>query len=375
MRIHYITNVRIPTTRAQGYAIVKMCEQFSLAGADVTLFIPSRRDSDNLGEPFSYYGIKHNFNIKTIANPDLLSRTFLFGKLLYWVDMISFLGASFLTIRPKKGDILYTRDYSMFLLFSQKHSLCLELHDVPKSALIFNYTIKKVKLFFVLNRYIKDELVKRGVDASRIHIVPSGVDVELFSKSIPQAEAREKIGLPQERKIVLYSGQFYPWKGVDVLAEAAKKLPEALFVFIGGTDPDLGQLRKKYGDIHNLMIESFKDRSLVPYYLYAADVLTVPFSAHAPIAALYTSPLKLFEYMATLRPVVASNLLSLKEVLNENNCFFAEHDNSDSLAVAIQEALCDESKSSRVARQAREDVRQYSWTKRAQNIIRIIQNL
>ena len=53
MKIKYITNVRIPTTRAQGYAIMKMCEEFSLAGIDIELIVPNRRSNEETSDPLS----------------------------------------------------------------------------------------------------------------------------------------------------------------------------------------------------------------------------------------------------------------------------------------------------------------------------------
>ena len=91
MKIVYITNVRIPTPRAQGYAIMKMCEEFSRLGNTVELFIPNRNDADSIGEPFDYYKIEKIFEIKKVSSTDFLSKTFSFGRFLYWVDIGTFI--------------------------------------------------------------------------------------------------------------------------------------------------------------------------------------------------------------------------------------------------------------------------------------------
>ena len=80
------------------------------------------------------------------------------------------------------------------------------------------------------------------------------------------------MGLSIDKKIVLYSGQFYSWKGLDTLAEAAKLLPDYKFVFIGGTEPELSRFKSEYGSLENVVVEPFKERSIIPLYLKSADV-------------------------------------------------------------------------------------------------------
>jgi len=103
--------------------------------------------------------------------------------------------------------------------------------------------------------------------------------------------------------------------------------------------------------------------------LFAADALVLPNSAKAKISSHYTSPLKLFEYMASRRPIVASDLPSLREVLRDGeNAVLVKPDNPRALAEGIERALSDAELAARIGRQAREDVEQYTWEKRAVNI-------
>ena len=63
MQIKYITNVRVPTSRAHGFAIMKMCEKFAEAGAQVELVVPDKQNNEKEKDPFVYYGLKKNFEI------------------------------------------------------------------------------------------------------------------------------------------------------------------------------------------------------------------------------------------------------------------------------------------------------------------------
>jgi glycosyltransferase involved in cell wall biosynthesis len=374
MNIKYITNVRIPTSRAHGYAIVKMCSEFAKAGARVDLIIPDRRNNEAEGDPFRFYKIEKNFDIKKVLSFDFLGGTLKFGPIFYWVDLISFFVSIFIKRLINAGDIVYTRDFIAPLLFSKKRFICLELHDFPKSKLLFNWAIKKPKLFFVLNKNIKSELVKRGVGEDKIHIFPSGVEVKEFNIPISQIDARKKVGLPLDKKIILYSGQFYPWKGIDVLAQAAPLVPRASFIFIGGTEPELGKFIENYGKIKNITTMPFKERSIIPLYLKAADVLVIPQSTVEKVSTLYSSPIKMFEYMASKRPIVASNLSSIRETLDNKSCVFAEPDDPKSLATAINKILENEDLAHNLSENAFSEVEKYSWDKRANTILEIIEN-
>lgn len=371
MKIKYITNVRIPTTRAQGYAIMKMCEEFSMAAAGIELIVPNRRSNEATEDPFEYYGIKNNFPIKKLWSFDLLGPFEIFGKLFYWIDMLSFLLSVKLNTRKFDG-IFYTRDYLIPFFLPKKSYICLELHDLPSSKIIFSKVISKVRIFVVLNNSIKNELVSLGIKQDKILVSPSGIDLASFDINITKEEARKKLSLPIDRNIVTYTGHFYKWKGVSTLAEVARMTPEAVFVFIGGVEPDITNFRTEFSDIKNIIIIPFKKRDIIPLYLKASDVLVLPNSATEKISNSYTSPLKMFEYMASKVPIVASDLASIREVLNETNCVLATADDVESFTKAIQKVISNPDISLNISTKAFFDVSGYTWNIRANKILRKI---
>jgi glycosyltransferase involved in cell wall biosynthesis len=375
MRIKYIANVRVPTPRAQGYAIMKMCSEFRKAEAEVELFVPERKSGEFQGDPFQYYKLENNFEIKKIRSSDFLGKTLKFGKLFYWADVLSF----FISLRSSlvigENEILYTRDYLTLLFFSKHTFTALELHDIPTSKFLFKIAIKKAKFIFVLNNNLKQDLVALGVSENKIFIYPSGVEISDFNIDIKKEEARKKLGLPQDKNIAMYTGHLYKWKGADTLALAATSMPETLFVFVGGVEPELSKFVDKYKKYQNIITRPFAERSLIPTYLKSADVLVLPNSGSEVISARYTSPLKLFEYMASRRPIVASDLPSIKEVLTEKECLFATPDDPASFASAIKTILNNPELAETISQNAYVKVGQYSWTDRAKNILEIIKNV
>ncbi|HEY4511348.1 MAG TPA: glycosyltransferase family 4 protein [Candidatus Paceibacterota bacterium] len=367
MKLYYIADVRLPTERAHGLQIMKMCEAFARGGQEVTLLVPNRKN--NAGEehdPFVYYGVERNFEIRKVASPDFLGRTLRFGNLLYRLDALFFHLRLLFTALPQ-GSVVYARNPRLLSFFSaKKHYRVAELHSLDgiskKHLLIPDRLI-------VLTSIMRSRLIEAGIEGEKILVAPDGVDLKKFDIPISKNEARQKLGLPKDKRIVLYTGHLYSWKGGETLAEAAKEFgDDYLFVFIGGVEPELSLFKKKY-EAANVRVLPFAKHEHMPFYMKAADVLVIPNSGKSELSKSYTSPLKLFEYMASGRPIVASDLPSLREILSEKNCFFAQSDSSHSFAETLREALENPQDAEQRRKQAYTDVQEHTWEKRAGAII------
>ena len=125
---------------------------------------------------------------------------------------------------------------------------------------------------------------------------------------------------------------------------------------------------KKY---KNIIYKGFQKSLLVPLYLKAADILVIPTSKKYIIGAKYTSPLKLFEYMASKRPIIASDLPSIRNIVSEKEMFFFKPDNANDLSKKIEILLKDEAKQKNLTENAFKKVKKYTWKKRAEKIINL----
>ena len=104
-------------------------------------------------------------------------------------------------------------------------------------------------------------------------------------------------------------------------------------------------------------------------YLAAADVLVLPNSGKFKISRSHTSPLKLFEYMASNRPIIASDLPSLREILDETTATFFSADDPEDLAKRINEVLSHIEVTNGLTKKALQVVQKYSWANRGEAII------
>lgn len=213
------------------------------------------------------------------------------------------------------------------------------------------------------------------IQKKNLHLARNGFDnTHMSSKT--SAAVRSQVALPQDKEIIVYTGHLQDWKGVDVLARAAQKLSDFIFIFVGGTADEIAQFVARNSPLaNNVVMKGQKPHQEIPNYLQAADVLVLPNSAQAenPRFAVYsqydTSPLKLFEYMESRRLIVASALPSIKEILNDSNAILVEPDNPEALANGIKKILARPDLKAKLEKQAWEDVQQYSWTNRASSIL------
>lgn len=199
---------------------------------------------------------------------------------------------------------------------------------------------------------------------------PDGVDIEPY-QDITRQDAREQLELPKDDDIVMYTGHLYRGKGVETLVEAAKGLDATVYI-VGGYDEDIQRVKTEADIPDNVVFTGFVEPSKIPVYQVAADVLVAPYTSES---RPWVSPLKLFEYMAAGRPIVASDRKVLQEVLEDGeNAIIFEKDRADSLRNTLKQVLQDEILAKRLSRNAQEFVQKYIWERRAARILSKVDN-
>jgi len=373
MKIIYLANIRIPTEKAHGYQICKMCEEFAGLGAEVELWVPAR-DNQIKEDPLTFYGLKNNFKIRIIKNFDFFIYYEYLGKLSFWLQSCSFALKLFF-IRADKAAVIYTRNPEISWIFNLRgYRTVFEAHNWPRKDLLFKFLAKSSGKIITITSGLREKFLKNNCRENNLLVAPDGVDLEKFDINIDKPEAKKKLNLPLDKKIALYSGSLYlyDWKGVDVFLDAAKILAgDCLAVLVGGNEAEVAKIKNEY-QADNLLLTGHQPRQLIPYYLKAADVLVMPNKSGDKMSEKYTSPLKLFEYMASGRPLAASDLPSAREILNEKNCLFFRPNDAKDLAEKIKSLLSDQALANKIAAQAQLDAKKYAWRERAKSIIDFI---
>lgn len=369
LKLLYLSNHRLPTEKAYGIQITSMCDAFARTGLRVHLLVPKRNNPSGKSI-FEYYGIENNFSMEEVFSPDFHFPGVL-AALAFVIKM--FISSAVLSFHAlfQGGDIIFSRDeLPLCLLSFFRKNLIFEIHRYTRSRLLlYRFLAWRGVSYIAITQGLKNDLVLSGVPANKILVAPDGVRLERFIDLPSQSEARRRLHLPEDGPIIVYAGHLYRWKGVDILAEAAQDV-DGRIIFVGGTEGDIARLRTNYGTIPNIMIVGHRQHHEIPLWLRAADVLVLPNRSDANISERYTSPLKLFEYMAAGTPIVASSLPSIREILNEDNAVFVPPNDPRALAAGIRVALSPTGRQR--ALRALVDVQQYDWKGRAEHILRFL---
>jgi glycosyltransferase involved in cell wall biosynthesis len=173
--------------------------------------------------------------------------------------------------------------------------------------------------------------------------------------------------------IVAYAGHLYTWKGVDLLLEALALVPDVRGLIVGGhaAEPDLARVRalaERLGIAGRVTFTGMVEPARVAGLLRSAAILALPNPASA-ISNRFTSPLKLFEYLAAGRPIVASDLPSIREILHDGrDAVLVAPGDAPAFAAAIRRLIAEPETAGRMGRAAAALAPQYSWSRRAERL-------
>jgi glycosyltransferase involved in cell wall biosynthesis len=380
-KLFYIVNAKIPTDRANGYQICKMCEEFSNAGLEVELIVPTR-ESRFQGDPFEFYNINKNFRFNKIRSFDFVKYHKYLGKYSFWLQSIAYF-FKLLFKKIDKDGIIYSRNPEIVWLFSLRgYKTIFEVHRWAETKIwLFEYFIKRARKVIAVTNELKKRCLESGFSENDVLIAPDAVDLKVFNLDISKSSAREKLKLPQDKIILGYIGRFRTMgeeKGIPEILKAisllAKNYANIFFLAIGGTREDIDlykDIAKKLGVDDKILILEKVERSVVAIYQKACDMLLMPFP-YTKHFAYYMSPLKMFEYMASKRPIIASDLPSVKDILNEKNAILIKPDDYKDLAESVEKIIINKELGNSLAERAFKDVQEYSWEKRAVNILKFV---
>jgi glycosyltransferase involved in cell wall biosynthesis len=375
-KIIYVTSTRFPTEKAHGLSTVKICEAFSDLGCSTDVIAPLlwRKNS---GDIFKYYGVKNNFRVFKVFCIDLIPLKKI-DEIAFLLQSISFsLSAVLFIIFKYKTDIknfiFFSHDYiPLYFMTFLPGKVFYDIHHFPGNNFMYKRVIKKSFGFAVQTKWKVDELVNKfGVPLDKIIYWPNGTDVDKFHIEKSTMETRAGLSVPVGKKIIMYTGQLFGWKGVDSLIKAVKLLPEDVLIYIvGGAEEDVARCRKEISEASDerVIFIPFQPHEKMPEWLHSADILVLPNTGKQKVSLYYTSPMKLFEYMASGKPIVASAVPSIMEILNEENSVLVKPDNPDDLARGIELVLKDEGLVERMTRNSTSDSRKYTWHVRVQKI-------
>jgi glycosyltransferase involved in cell wall biosynthesis len=222
--------------------------------------------------------------------------------------------------------------------------------------------------------YTRAKYLALGIPPEKLHCIHNGFEPQRLQAAVSVDAAKQKIGVPIDRKTVIYTGRVNQRKGLNLVIEAATKLPDYLFLLVGSYGE--GPIETLARGIDNIRIVPWQKADTLTDYIFAADVLLIP-PSWQPLAKFGSTvlPLKLFFYMASGRPILAGETPDVMELLKHlENAFLCPPDNVDALVAGLSALLGDPLLASRLATVAQIESQGLTWEARAGRIFDLVSN-
>jgi glycosyltransferase involved in cell wall biosynthesis len=373
-RLIYIARSPIPSEQANSIQVAKMCAGFAQHAA-VELVAPRRGTTKRTAATlWDRYAVPPSFRVTQLAFP-------------HWGERFAVRGYALtaMTYALARGyRLAYTRDpWAAYWLSHAGVRTGFEAHDIAEDrrypvwdALVRGgKDLPGLRGIFCISHSLIEDYQRAGAQAELLHVAPDGVDLERFQPEKSKAEARGLLGIAPGVVLLCHCGHLYPGRGGEELVEALVDLPEVELLMVGGAPADIERVRetaRANGVDGRIRWEGMVSNARVPMYLWAADILVMPYTSRVPTRRAM-SPLKMFEYMAAARPIVATDFPAIREVLRDGeNAVFVNPDSPAALTAGILRLRNDLPLANRIASQARLDSEAYTWKCRAKKILEIL---
>lgn len=372
MKIFYVAESVVPSRTANSIHVMNMCHAFAEQGHEVTLWIPDRKlereiSVDNV---FDFYGVKVIFKIKYLA----------WGYFYYgWIYSCFHFAYQCIKYKP---ELIYARFlYASIIPSLMGFKVVCESHaPVWVSSPILGSVIRllckwrRIQKLVLITEALKSEYIKKGYDVSLFYVAPDGAQLLGVVPNLDRWPGR-----PRNMQIG-FVGQLYPGKGMEIVGALANTIPDMDFHVVGGFEDDISKWKEVFSS-SNLYFHGFVPQSRISSYINKLDVCLLPNQISVQTyghqrstqdIGLYTSPLKMFDYMAHGKPIVSSDLPVLREILHSGIAKFASSSDLDEWIIALNE-LRDPSERARIGDAARiEFESRFTWKTRAKNLLESI---
>ena len=336
-------------------------------------------------DPFSYYSLKKPDNIfllplsRSLAFPfskivKIRSGFLFFHRLEKWVSKEVLKGSAPIVFFARHLKLSYQllKKFPKIPLVFEAHEIFSETTTRQKKTIaeIEEYVLIHAETLIVITRAL-GELLNESYALDRVPVVvPSATNIEKQKIEKNWSEIKSRI---------IYCGSFFDWKGAEDLFNAAPLLPGYEITFIGGEDNIIEEWQRKIAPFN-----TFYTGALINFYghlshqdvqehLYEACIAVLPNRPGS--ISKFTSPLKLFEYMAAGCAIVASDLPIFNEVLQKKQAVWFPSGNVQALATVIKKLAESPSHAATLSETMQQLAKNYTWQARAEKIFQILKKI
>ena len=371
MRIALISTSKVPSRTANSIEVMKVCQAFIDLGHEIHLWLPGPEPRMIWAELKELYGIRDPFPISWITN----------FKVLRQYD---FSLRAVLKAKAWDPSLCYVWPLQAAAIASLLGlPTALEVHDRPQGRLgpiLFRRflegrgAMRALPITEAMREWLSD-VYQVDLQPPFALVAPMGVSMEQFHNLPDPKDAREELGLARGFTAG-YAGHLYAGRGIDLLEDLARRNPGVHFLWAGG-EPEAIEFwrgRLQQAGVQNVQLLGFIPNERLPLVQAACDVLLMPYERKISVSsggdtAQFASPMKQFEYLASGRAILASDLPVFREVLNDGNAVLLPPGDVVAWDQALKELITDDRRRDSLAGRARQDAVQYDWCARAGRLI------
>jgi glycosyltransferase involved in cell wall biosynthesis len=367
MKLVYLSNSEIPSRFANSVHVMKMCSAFARNGSHVTLVGRRPQSStQDTGCVFEYYGVEKLFDIELLSWPGGA----VIGPMIYTTEVVR-------AVRSTKPELYYGRHlYSLFVLSSRRSPAIYEAHAPPFRRLD-RELLRRMYRTGVMPRVVVISAALRRIYLEMCPwIDPDDILVAHDGADCISTPSRASLSRAGSRSVVGYVGSLYEGRGIDVIYGLSQRFEEVEFRVVGGSAREVEACRSRY-PAPNLQFVGHLPHGELQTVFSELDVLLAPYQNEVGTPKQGTdtsgwmSPLKLFEYMAQGKPIIASSLPAIREVLtDESTALLCAPDDVTKWAAALSRLLNEPELAEHLSRNALSLLEnRYTWTVRARSVL------
>ena len=370
MDILYISASWVPSENANSVHVAKMCQAFQKGGHDIKLFCSSKT-SKNMSEIANKYDLETTFDIRFLFRPKLKA----LWNLIYTSSIL------LETRKIIKPDLIYGR-YALGLLaisyIYPNVPVVYEAHSLPHKKTqtwVENILFGRpnFKFLVTITKALKDDYLNKFPEkVKNVLVAHDGADIKNDNKNKSCAKTNSYN--------LCYLGKLTEGKGMDIVSKLSYLCPEYKLHIFGGNEQDIKYWKQRTSN--TAIFHGHVNHTDLNQKLIDMDIMLAPLQRVNIIDANYdigkwTSPLKIFEYMSFEKPIIASDLSVLKEVLKDkHNCLLANPDSPKDWAKKVDKITQNPQLASSLAKQAFKDLEShYTWDKRTEKITNYLEKM
>jgi glycosyltransferase involved in cell wall biosynthesis len=369
LRLLYAWDRFLPTTATDAEQATSTITALARRGVDVTLWMPRGWSEPGMSprEICAQYKVSGDFRVEYMRMP--------------WVDRLllrkaSYAGHVFARAELPAHDVVYTRNSAVFLaLIARGARVVYDTHrawpeHLPLLKPVFRLAMGRENFVGAVfhSDYARESYARLGVDAARLATMRNGFDPARFRTGASDDAARAELGLPRDRKLVVYTGHISALKGLGSVLDLAQRNRDALFLLVGSEGD--GTVERAAQKHDNVRVLPWQPYDVAAKYMVSADVLLLPpSSVGLKVAGHTVLPMKLYGYLAAGRAVLAPSTPDIAELLvDDQNAVLVPPSEPERAGRALAALLADDARRARLAAAARETGKGLTWDARAERL-------